>query len=129
MTGAAFGMRRETSIWQATRAISPLRRAGGLRYCRSVSEEAPKVVQIGDRLDKYLLVEKLGEGGMGVVFGGVHEGLGRQVAVKLLRAQFAQKEEFLARFQREAESVSRIGHPNIVAVYDFGRTADGSLYY
>jgi HEAT repeat protein len=93
-----------------------------------VLEEAPGP-RIGDRLGKYLLREKLGEGGMGMVFGGVHEALGREVAIKLLRAEWARNEQVMARFQREAEVVSRIGHPNIVTIYDFGRLADGTMYY
>ena len=86
-------------------------------------------VQVGQKLGKYLITDKLGEGGMGMVFGGVHEGLGRKVAVKLLRAEFAKNEMVVSRFQQEAEAVSRIGHSNIVAIYDFGKLADGSLYY
>ena len=83
----------------------------------------------GQRVGKYVLTEKLGEGGMGMVFGGKHETLGRDVAIKFLRGEFAANEQVLARFQQEAEAVSRIGHANIVAVYDFGRLDDGSLYY
>jgi serine/threonine-protein kinase len=83
----------------------------------------------GQRIGKYLLTEKLGEGGMGVVFGGVHEGLGRPVAIKVLRGEFSRNEMVVTRFQKEAEAVSRIGHSNIVAIYDFGRMEDGSLFY
>jgi HEAT repeat protein len=84
---------------------------------------------VGERLGKYLVTEKLGEGGMGVVFAGVHEALGREVAIKLLRAELSRNPQLVPRFQAEAEAVSRIGHANIVAVYDFGRLDDGSLYY
>jgi serine/threonine protein kinase/HEAT repeat protein len=84
---------------------------------------------VGERLGKYLVTEKLGEGGMGVVFAGVHEALGREVAIKLLRAELSRNPQLVPRFQAEAEAVSRIGHANIVAVYDFGRLEDGSLYY
>jgi HEAT repeat protein/tRNA A-37 threonylcarbamoyl transferase component Bud32 len=83
----------------------------------------------GQRLGKYLVTERLGEGGMGVVYAGVHEALGREVAIKLLRADLARNVQMMSRFQAEAEAVSRIGHANIVAVYDFGRLDDGSLYY
>jgi serine/threonine-protein kinase len=91
--------------------------------------ESALAVAVGTRLGKYLVTEKLGEGGMGVVFGGVHEALGRKVAIKLLRAEFVKNESVVLRFQQEAEAVSRIGHANIVAVYDFGRADDGSVYY
>ena len=66
---------------------------------------------------------------MGTVYAALHERLGREVAVKILRPDLCSHLESAARFQREAELVSRIGHPSIVAVYDFGRAADGSLYY
>jgi tRNA A-37 threonylcarbamoyl transferase component Bud32 len=86
-------------------------------------------VAVGQVLGRYRLTEKLGEGGMGVVFVGVHETLGREVAVKLLRREVGAHPLAVARFRQEAEAVSRIGHPNIVSIYDFGRLADGSLYY
>jgi serine/threonine protein kinase len=66
---------------------------------------------------------------MGVVFVGVHERLGREVAVKILRADMSAYPDAVARFQREAELVTRIGHPGIVTVYDYGRAEDGSVYY
>ncbi|MSP63098.1 MAG: hypothetical protein EXR72_22725 [Myxococcales bacterium] len=83
----------------------------------------------GQRIGKYVVTEKLGEGGMGVVFGGVHEALRREVAIKLLRSEFSSNANVVARFHQEAEAVSAIGHLNIVAVYDFGQLDDGSLYY
>ena len=92
---------------------------------QSASELGPGSVLGG----KYRITKKLGEGGMGVVFAGVHEKLGRGVAIKILRHDLCNSQEQLQRFQREAELVTKIGHPNIVAVYDFGRIADGSLYY
>jgi serine/threonine-protein kinase len=78
---------------------------------------------------KYRLTRRLGDGAMGTVFAAQHERLGREVAVKILRADLCSHVETAARFQREAELVTRIGHPSIVAVYDFGRADDGSLYY
>lgn len=86
-------------------------------------------MKIGDRVGKYLITDKLGEGGMGVVFGAQHEALGRDVAIKVLHGQFAKRADLMERFWREAEAVSSIGHPNIVAVYDFGKLDDGSMYY
>jgi len=83
----------------------------------------------GSILGKYRISKRLGEGGMGVVFAAVHTKLGRSVAIKVLRRELCTAQEQLLRFQREAELVTRIGHPNIVAVYDFGHIGDGSLYY
>lgn len=95
------------------------------------TREPPKAPTLGEGADlgRYHLLRKLGEGGMGVVYLAEHRGLGRNVAVKVLRSGAAHTEVQATRFQREAELVSSIGHPNIVEVYDFGRTTDGSLYY
>ena len=89
----------------------------------------PAPVGDGCEIGRYRLLRKLGEGGMGVVFEAEHSELGRKVAVKVLRSGTGSSEIQATRFQREAEMVSRIGHPNIVEVYDFGHTADGCLYY
>ena len=78
---------------------------------------------------KYRLTQRLGDGAMGSVFAAIHERLGREVAVKILRPDLCSHRESAARFQREAELVTRLGHPSIVAVYDFGRAADGGLYF
>src|SRR5437899_1672906 len=94
-----------------------------------VSSQAAISVSVGQQLGKYRITGKLGEGGMGVVFAGEHEALGRKVAIKLLRSEFASNDQVMQRFQQEAEAVSRIWSADIVAVYDFGRLDDGSLYY
>jgi serine/threonine protein kinase len=91
--------------------------------------EGTTSIEPGALVGKYRLTGHLGNGAMGVVFSAVHEALGREVAIKFLRREFTVSAELVMRFQREAELVSRIGHPNIVAVYDAGTTPDGSLYY
>jgi serine/threonine-protein kinase len=82
----------------------------------------------GERFGQYTLHEKIGEGGMGVVFRATHALLGRQAAVKLLAAG-RESRESLERFEREAELTSRLTHPNTIAVYDSGRTASGIPFY
>lgn len=77
---------------------------------------------------RYRVSAVIGEGGMGVVYDGMHEELDRPVALKVLGAVLAQSEEALKRFQREARTASNIGHPNIVDVYDLGRLDDGRPY-
>ena len=86
-------------------------------------------LSVGQRIGKYVVTDLLGEGGMGVVFSAKHEALGRDVAIKLLHAEFSTEAKHVARFRQEAEAVSAIGHPHIVSIYDFGRTDDGALYY
>jgi serine/threonine-protein kinase len=91
---------------------------------------APReALQIGELVDgKYEIVRELGAGAMGVVYVARHQALRRQVAVKILRGQLAADPELSARFEQEARAASAIGHPNIIDVYDLGRTADGVLF-
>src|SRR5215813_9842152 len=78
---------------------------------------------IGRLLDgKYRLEELCGRGGMGAVYRGTHIGTGRQVAVKVIAPELAGKREFIERFRREAKTIGRLRHPNIVNVTDFGIT-------
>ena len=70
--------------------------------------------------DRYKIVARLGVGGMGVVYQAERIGLGRPVAIKFLRAQIADKDEFLGRFEREALAMSRLHHPHCVPVIDYG---------
>src|SRR5689334_20313631 len=83
----------------------------------------------GQILGKYRIIREIGRGGMGVVLESEHLGLGRKVAIKVLLPGKSRDLAHEQRFQREAELVSRIGHKNLVEVYDFGRTLDGQLYF
>ncbi|MCL6453026.1 MAG: Stk1 family PASTA domain-containing Ser/Thr kinase [Alicyclobacillus sp.] len=77
---------------------------------------------------RYDLQEQIGGGGMAVVYRAVDTMLGRQVAVKMLRSQFAGDEEFIRRFRREAQSAASLSHPNIVNLYDVGVTEHNEYY-
>ena len=76
---------------------------------------------------RYRLTERIAGGGMGEVWRGVDEVLGRDVAVKILRKEYADDPTFLARFRAEARHTANLSHPGIAAVYDFGEgTGTGS---
>ena len=77
---------------------------------------------------RYRLIERIGEGGMGVVYRGEHVMISRPVAIKLLRAHFARNEQITERFVREAQAAASIDHPNICAATDFGRTEKDELF-
>jgi serine/threonine-protein kinase len=76
---------------------------------------------------RYELLEKLGGGGMAVVYKGKDRLLNRAVTVKLLRDQYAHDQEFVRKFRREAQAVASLSHPNIVSIYDVGQ--EGELHY
>jgi len=82
---------------------------------------------IGRTLGHYHIVEKIGEGGMGVVYRAHDERLDRDVAIKVLHQDVAQDADRLARFEREAKAVAKLNHPNILAIHDFG-TDEGITY-
>jgi serine/threonine-protein kinase len=78
----------------------------------------------GDRLSAYEIVAPLGAGGMGEVYRARDTRLGREVAIKIVSEQLAEKPDSLARLEREVRTVAALSHPNIVALYDIGRDRD-----
>jgi len=74
---------------------------------------------------RYRLGPRLGDGGMAVVYRGFDSALGRQIAIKVLRDQYAADRTFVARFEREAQSVAALNHPNIINIFDVGFDGDG----
>lgn len=82
----------------------------------------------GQQLGPYRIVRLLGEGGMGAVYEARQEPLDRRVAIKTLHAEHAKNKESIARFFNEAKVLSRLEHPSIVQVSDFGYADDGAAY-
>ena len=96
---------------------TPLRKSG------AASDLVGKVIA-----DRYHIIKKLGEGGMGQVYLAEHVKMGRRSAIKVMNPGMMSDPEAISRFNREAANASRISHPNVCAIYDFGETPDGLIY-
>jgi serine/threonine-protein kinase len=77
---------------------------------------------------RYKVIKLLGEGGMGQVYLAEHSAIEKRIALKVLRAEYAHKGDIVTRFQQEAISASRIKHPNVLDVFDFGQLENGCFY-
>jgi len=77
---------------------------------------------------KYRLEKLLGIGGMGAVYEGLHEGVGKRFAIKVLRGTTFHDEASRARFAKEAQAAAKMEHPNVVAVFDVGETEDSAPF-
>lgn len=95
-----------------------------------MADEAPAQLDLtGQELDgRYRIESILGQGGMGTVYRAMQTSISRQVAIKTLNPSLAAAPQFFERFKREAEVASKLNHPNIITVFDFGRAADGLCY-
>ena len=92
---------------------------------RNTQTESEYDLLVGQTLDgKYYVQKKIGEGGMGVVFAARHAVIERPLAIKVLKREVMRDTGTIRRFVQEAKAASRIGHPNIVDVTDFGTTPD-----
>jgi len=81
------------------------------------------------RIGRYVIERKLGEGGMGVVYLAKHGVLKRRLAIKLLGSKHPVTAAMRLRFEREAKHTSRLAHPNTIQIFDFGVSEDGLLFY
>ena len=107
--------------------------ADDVKFCpndgQTLRAAAPAANLVGQVVaDRYHVVKKLGEGGMGQVYLAEHVKMGRRSAIKVMNPSMVHDPDAIARFNREASNASRINHPNVCAIYDFGETPDGLIY-
>ncbi|KAF1081599.1 MAG: hypothetical protein GQF41_1939 [Candidatus Rifleibacterium amylolyticum] len=76
----------------------------------------------------FSLQKKLGEGGMGVVYSGVQKSIGREIAIKFLKKEFLTEKDAAQRFILEGQITGRLDHPNILPIFDLGRSQNGDLF-
>lgn len=92
-------------------------------------ERARRDPYLGTRIaEKFVVVDRISEGGMGTVYRGVQMPVEREVAIKVLRAELEEEPEVRNRFRREARAISTLTHPNIITLYDFGFDASEYPY-
>ncbi len=91
--------------------------------------EPPSLAAAARLFPNYEILEMIGRGGMGVVYKAQQTALDRVVAIKLLPLEVSANSAFAERFEREAKTLAKLNHPNIVAVYDFGKTSGGHLFF
>ena len=87
---------------------------------KSAPEDSAKPQKANTRLGRYTIKAKLGQGGMGMVYEAIQDGLERRVALKVLPNRLAKNKVYLERFKREAQAAASLDHPNIVQVYEIG---------
>lgn len=138
-----FGVATEVQVSEAYASLRQLRllflaligllslAAGGMIVATvliaRIGSSADAAVASAHRLGQYTLEHKIGSGGMGQVYRACHAMLRRPTAIKLLPQRLGGTA--LERFEQALQITSRLTHPNTVAIYDYGRTADGVLYY
>src|SRR6187431_2620125 len=113
------------TLWFRAGSRSNLRPSGGAPAAMTTPDD-PMIGSLA--AGRYRVLSLLGEGGMGQVYLAEHVAIEKRVALKILRAEYAAKGEIVTRFQQEAISASRIKHPNVLDVFDFGQLENGCFF-
>jgi serine/threonine protein kinase len=111
------GKRDDEGVATIVATPTPMNR--GLR-----TKALPSIIGKGSVVGRYVILEELGEGGMGVVYAAYDQELKRRIALKLVQPGVGSTSDGPTRVQREAEALARLSHPNVVAVYDVGSIDD-----
>ena len=120
-TGQSTGVMKDGADGSESRRS---RRASRMEAQEAAAPLQPGVVVAG----RYKIERLLGVGGMGAVYEATQVAISRRVALKVVRADYADDASMVARFQREARAASAVQHPNVVMVHDFGQGDDGTLF-
>lgn len=91
--------------------------------------DPPSVEELNRQIPGYEFITFIDRGGMGAVYQARHKALDRMVAVKMLPPALRNRRVFAERFEREAKILAKLNHPHIVAIYDYGESPGGSMYY
>ncbi len=103
---------------------------GSQTYEAAQNQAPPADPMIGRVVDgRYRIEQKIGEGGMGMVYMATHTTLQKKLALKVLRGDNSRDSDVVQRFMQEAQAATSIGHANIIDISDFGRLSDGSVYF
>ncbi|MFO1065406.1 MAG: serine/threonine-protein kinase [Pirellulales bacterium] len=103
--------------------------ATGYPPSTSTVDESANLEALRSQFPQLDILRMVGRGGMGAIYQARQTSLDRDVAVKVIDRSVSDDPAFLERFEREAKALARLSHPNIVAVYDYGRTPDGLAYF
>jgi serine/threonine protein kinase len=94
----------------------------------AVCSSLPSIAELNSSFPQLEITRLIGRGGMGAIYQARQMSLDRDVALKLIAKEVSQDPSFVERFEREAKTLAKLSHPNIVTVYDFGYTSDGVAY-
>jgi serine/threonine-protein kinase len=109
--------------------LSAVGTAGALALSNAAGAASEEELEIGSMAGEYQVEKKLGQGGMGAVYGARHPVIGKRAAIKVITREMSASPEAVDRFVREAQAVNQVGHPNIVDVFGFGRLPDGRSFF
>ncbi len=112
----------------ASRTASPAPGGAAAATAAAVDVDARDEIAVGDVIGEYHVTGRIGEGGMGTVFAGIHPVIGKKVAIKVLNPAFSHDREIVDRFAQEARAVNQIAHRNIVDIFAFGQLPSGRHY-